>query len=200
MVKNKITILLFNPEFPINFVDLLKMCYPKYSPPLKFLENQQHFGFLMTIKGHVRKISFADIYRISEQKDGTYIHYKDKNEKTGRIIYRRIGPIDKNFKEFFFQPLFEYKAFCQAVSKVVNSIKVVLKNPENELGKLFEDFKHNKIQKIVSVRIQDFQEAAIYRDKEKEAVEKIRNYLRELIPGDDLDEALNYILEKCDEL
>ncbi|MDP2944484.1 MAG: hypothetical protein Q8N57_02855 [bacterium] len=196
MEKTKeITVLLFDQECPVWLGSLLKMFYP----PLKFLEKQKNFGFFITTRGHDKKVSFADTYRVSEQKDGYYAYYKDKNQKTDRIVYRRIR-VDKNFKEFFFQPLSEYRAFCNMVVKVVDSIRLALEDPGNELEKLFEDFKDNRARKIASAQMQDFEEAAAYRDKERLVVGKIQDYLRESVPGDDLDKALDYILKKYDEI
>ena len=194
----EITILLFNPECPVDLDVLIK----KHFPPLKFLKNQHCFGiFLKTRrKDCLRRVSFKEMYRLSEQINGTYVHFRYKNKETDRTIYRKVGPVDKSFKEFFYQPLSEYKAFSNAVIQIIDSIKISLKAPGNELEKLFEEFKDIRARQTVSAKLQDFKEAATYRDKGKDIVVKIQDYLKKSVPGNDLDKALDYILKNYHEL
>lgn len=163
-------------------------------PPLDFLRNQKHFGFLSISVKSKKIISYLDIEKFFLKDNGAYLYYKDKNINTDQTVHRKIGPINRIYLEFYLLPLYKHAIFSNQVVMVIEIFSAILNKQECELKMLFEDFKILKTQKIQSVHNQDFSRAADYRDKEVEAADKIKVCLKELIPDQDLNEALKYFL------
>ncbi len=193
MGNNHLTLLL-SPDDVEGFRIFLSNC-----DPLFFLDNAQQFKLVVQTGDSLISISFGDIYKISEENGFIHVHYKARDVDTGKFVFSKIGPLNKDFLELFLLPFFEKQLFCKKVSMIVGVLCLCLKDSENELGKCFENLRVVNTLKIDCIKKQNYEEASLYRDEFNSAVDEIKNYFRNRL-GQDFDEIVGYVLSNCDNL
>jgi hypothetical protein len=130
------------------------------------------------------------IYCISRKNNCVSVYCKI-NDENGKSIVRKYFFGNEIFFEIFLL-FFEHEIFRKQILKIIGVIQDCLKS-KNELGKIFEELMLFNKSKIDSIKKQDFEKAASFRDDEQKAIEKTRQQLKELFGGG-FEEIIDYLL------
>jgi hypothetical protein len=165
-----------------------------YEEIKKFLQNRSllkvlsnFLCFVVPDSGAV--IDSRNIYRISRENSRVTVHCKIN--ENGKHSHEKYFFDNEIFFELFLL-FFEHEIFRRKVLKFIRAIQDSLKI-KNELGKIFEELILFNSSKINSVKDQDFDKAAFFRDAEQTALEKIEKQLKWLF-GDSFEEIIDYLL------
>jgi hypothetical protein len=119
-------------------------------------------------------------YRVVKRKKEYYFKIKLKG-KDEKFSFKEIGPMPQNIVEKIFIPMYDQNKKGKRKSKLKKILVVILKNQNGELFTTFTDFLEVRSKKIEAVKSQNFSEAAAFRDKEKDLMDKIVPIAKEKI-------------------
>jgi len=130
------------------------------------------FGRSDKIKeGKIYAISLSH-FKIIKKKKEYYLKTQVRTEE-GKFVFQEMGPVPQKQAENFFIPLLGYRNQRLKKERLSHVLLQILENQDEELTKVYHEYKKVYTKKLEAVKAQTFDKAAEFRDEERDLIEKI---------------------------
>jgi hypothetical protein len=130
------------------------------------------FGQSDKIKGGKIFTFSLNHYKIVKKGKEYYLKDYVKTEE-GKFIFQEMGPIPQKQAENFFIPLLGYRNQRLKKERLSHVLLQIFENQDEELTKVYHEYKKAYTKKVKAVKAQTFDKAAGFRDEERDLIEKI---------------------------